>query len=73
MCSGKLNSSLVSVMGGMATLDMHSFSFMTSLVDGLYTVVFVSSLVAFARLAKKWAAEQDFENCTIQVSACVSL
>jgi hypothetical protein len=54
-------------MGGTAVLDMHSFSFMTSLLDGAYTVVFVLSLVAFARLTKKWAAQQDFENCTIQV------
>ncbi len=72
LCSEKLNASFVSVMGGVAVLDMHSFSLMTSLLDGAYTVVFVLSLVAFAKLAKKWTAQQDFDNCTIQVRAKLS-
>jgi hypothetical protein len=39
---------------------------MVSLLDCFYTIYFVASVIHFFNLAKKYAIQQDFDNCTIQ-------
>ena len=65
LCQSAMNKTVVSVYGTIV-LTSGQFSFMVAFLDAVYTILFMVSMTRFFSLAKKYTAQQDFDNCTIQ-------